>query len=127
MGSKISGTHNAAQIAKSNFDEGRITVIDSMNLSTGIGLVILKTSDLINEGLSPAEIEKKINEIIPKVRSQFAIPTLEYLYKGGRCSTVSLLVGGVLSIKPIIQVRQGQMDVAKKAMGKNDSCTRFNA
>ena len=118
IGSKLSGTFNSANIAKSNFDEGRVTVIDSMNLSTGIGLLVLKASDLIKSGLTPSEVKTEIEKIIPKVRSQFAIPTLDYLYKVGRCSTLSMLVGGVLQVKPIIQVNNGIMDVYKKAMGK---------
>lgn len=118
IGSKLSGTYNSANLAKDSFDDGKITVIDSKNLSSGIGLLVLKASDMINKGMTPKEIKEAVELLVPKVRSQFAIPTLDYLYKGGRCSTLSMLVGGVLLVKPIIQVKDGAMDVYKKAMGK---------
>src|SRR5690606_17442459 len=69
-------------------------------------------------GLSAQEIASKVKQIVPKVRSQFAIKTLDYLHKGGRASGLSALIGGILQIKPIIKVYEGKLEVYKKSMGK---------
>ncbi|MCV2232297.1 DegV family protein [Acholeplasma manati] len=118
IGSKLSGTYQSALIAKDMVDESRIHVVDSNNLSSGVGLVVLKGCDLRDQGLSALDIKNQLDEITPRVRSQFAIQTMDYLYKGGRCSALSAFLGGVLAIKPIIQVNDGKLDVYKKAIGK---------
>jgi DegV family protein with EDD domain len=118
IGSKLSGTYQSALLAKDMVDESRIHIVDSNNLSSGVGLVVLKGCDLRDQGLSASEIKKQLDEITPRVRSQFAIQTMDYLYKGGRCSALSAFLGGVLAIKPIIQVNEGKLDVYKKAIGK---------
>jgi len=118
IGSKLSGTYQSALIAKDMVDESRIHVVDSNNLSSGVGLVVLKGCDLRDQGLSALDIKKQLDEITPRVRSQFAIQTMDYLYKGGRCSALSAFLGSVLAIKPIIQVNDGKLDVYKKAIGK---------
>lgn len=118
IGSKLSGTFQSAIIAKDMVDSNRIHVVDSNNLSTGVGLVVLKGCDLRDQGLDAFAIKQALDEIAPRVRSQFAIQTMDYLYKGGRCSALSAFLGGVLAIKPIIQVNNGKLDVYKKAIGK---------
>lgn len=96
----------------------RIYIVDSMNLSTGIGLTILKACDLRDQGLGAKEIADKMNEITKKVKAQFGIETMDYLYKGGRCSGVAKVFGTLLKIKPIIFVRDGKMTVGMKPLGK---------
>lgn len=96
----------------------RIFVVDSMNLSTGIGLTILKACDLRDQGLSAKEIAEKMEEITKMVKAQFGIETMDYLYKGGRCSGVAKVFGTLLKIKPIIFVRDGKMTVGMKPLGK---------
>lgn len=118
IGSKLSGTHQSALLAKDMVDPDRIHVVDSNNLSSGVGLVVLKACDLRDQGLDAKTIKEKCDLITPRVRSQFAIQTMDYLYKGGRCSALSAFLGGVLAIKPIIQVNDGKLDVYKKAIGK---------
>lgn len=118
ISSKLSSTFQNARIAAKDELDKRIFVIDSANLSTGIGLLVLKMVKYRSEGLSAKEIALKIEEHVPQVRSQFAIERMEYLYKGGRCSTLTALVGTILNIKPIIVVRDGKMSVGKKPMGK---------
>lgn len=117
IGSKFSGTLTSAYTAKKMLDSEDIFLIDSLNLSSGIGLLLLKAAKYKEEGLSAEEIKEKVDELVPKVRSQFVIDTLDYLYKGGRLSALSALMGGVLRIKPIIKVRDGIMKVGKKARG----------
>jgi DegV family protein with EDD domain len=117
IGSKFSATLSSATTAKNMLESDDIYLIDSSNLSSGTGLLLLKTAKYIEEGLEVTEIVDKIKKTVPKVRSQFVINTLDYLYKGGRLSALSALMGGMLRIKPIIKVRDGVMAVGKKARG----------
>lgn len=117
IGSKISATLQSAIVAKNEFPDDRIYLVDSLNLSSGIALLLLKAKDYRNQGLSAKEIKDKIDEIVPKVRSQFAIRQLDYLHKGGRASGTAALVGKMLRIRPIIKVVDGVLDVYKKPMG----------
>jgi DegV family protein with EDD domain len=118
IGSSISGTIQSARVAALEFPEGRIYIVDSKNLSSGIALLVLKAKDLRNQGVSAKEIHEKIVKLVPNVRSQFAIQTLDYLHKGGRASGLQALMGSMLRIKPIIRVEDGKLGVYKKAFGK---------
>lgn len=118
ISSFMSTTYNNAVLAAGGEYNKRIFVVDSKNLSTGIGLLVLKMVKMRDNGMNALEISNEAIKIVPRIRSQFAIKKFDYLYKGGRCSTVSALVGSVLSIKPIIEVRDGKMSVGKKPMGK---------
>ena len=97
--------------------EDHVFVIDSRNLSTGIGLLIMEAAVMAEDGKSAEEIVAKVNEYIPKSRASFVIDTLVYLARGGRCSAVAALVGGMLNIKPKIVVKDGTMGVDKKYRG----------
>lgn len=119
ISSKLSSTLQSAKIAASEWDEGRIHIIDSYNLSSGIGLLVLKAATLAKEGLAAAEIEKIINQTVPKIKTAFMIDTLDYLHKGGRCSSMANIVSTVLKIKPIIHVVNGEMIVGQKPRGKH--------
>lgn len=118
IGSKFSTTFNNAILAAREFDEGRVTIIDSENLSTSTGLLLLKTRELITKGKTSEEIKEEITKLTSLVRCKFAIESLDYLHKGGRCSGVSKFVGTLLRIKPIIEVKNGKMDVYAKTKGK---------
>lgn len=117
IGSKFSATLTSAYSAKQMLESDDIFLVDSENLSSGSGLLLLKAAKYRDQGLTASEIVKRIEELVPKVRSQFVIDTLEYLYKGGRVNAMSALMGGMLRIKPIIKVRDGIMVVGKKARG----------
>ena len=95
----------------------RVVIIDSANLSTGIGLLVVEAAIMAKEGASVDEIAKEMKRLIPKVRASFVIDTLTYLARGGRCSSVAALTGGVLRIHPKIIVRDGKMEVSKKYRG----------
>lgn len=117
IGSKFSATFTSAFSAKKITESEDIFLIDSENLSSGSGLLLLKAAKFREEGFTATEIVEKIKAIIPKVRSQFVIDTLDYLYKGGRLNALSTIMGTVLRIKPIIKVRNGEMVVGKKGRG----------
>jgi len=117
LSAQFSATLQNARIAASLFPEGQVQVFDSANLSTGIGLLVLYAADLIREGRSMDEVIARLEEARPRVRTAFMIDTLDYLYKGGRCSGVTALVGGLLKLRPIIAVENGGMVVAAKVRG----------
>jgi DegV family protein with EDD domain len=118
IGAKLSATHQSALLAKDEVSSSRIHIIDSKNLSSGIALLVLKACDLRNQGKSADEIKLEIEALVPNVRSQFAIQTLDYLHKGGRASGTAKLVGTILGIKPIIKVKNGALEIYKKPVGK---------
>jgi DegV family protein with EDD domain len=95
----------------------RVHVIDSMNLSTGIGLLVIEAAIMANSGANAPEILDKINKLIPLVRASFVVDTLLYLYRGGRCSGLSAMVGSALKLHPMISVVDGKMIAGKKYRG----------
>lgn len=117
---KLSATMQNAIIAKNEFPNANISLIDSCNLSSGIGLLALKACDLRDEGLSGKQIVEKLSELTPKIQTSFVVDTLEYLHKGGRCSALESFFGGILKIKPILKVENGEIKLGKKARGKTD-------
>lgn len=117
LSSTFSSTFQNALIAKSEFPNDRIFLIDSMSLSSGTGLLVLKAAKLVEENKSAKEISEELKRLVPNVVAQFTIDELEYLYKGGRCSGVSKLFGYIFNVKPYIKVIDGQMIVYKKPRG----------
>lgn len=118
LSSKLSSTIQNAVLASQEFSEGRVRVIDSLNLSTGIGILVMKAADLQKDWLSAAEIGDKIEQMIPKVKTAFTIDTFEYLYKGGRCSAIQGFLGGMLKIKPITKLEDGKIVLTDKQRGR---------
>lgn len=117
IGSGFSATLQSARLAKQMLETDHIHLIDSKNLSSGSGLLLLKASKWIREGKSAKEVVALVENLISKVRTQFVISTMDYLHKGGRCNSVTALVGTILKIKPIIKVVDGAMEVGKKPRG----------
>lgn len=118
LSSKFSGTFNNARLAKMELDTDKVHIVDSMNLSSGIGLLLLRACKYRDMGKSALEIVKEVERCVPLVRTQFAINTLDFLHWGGRCSGTAHLFGGILRVKPIVRVVDGGMMVAKKPIGK---------
>ena len=96
----------------------QITVIDSANLSTGIGLLVVKAAIMAQNNSTAAEIVAAIEKLKPNVRASFVVDTLTYLYRGGRCNAVAAMAGGVLKLHPKIVVENGAMNASKKYRGK---------
>ena len=97
----------------------RVHVIDSENLSTGIGLQVIRAAELANEGKTAVEIVSELDKIKSKVRASFVIDTLVYLHRGGRCSGLAALVGTALKLHPRIAVSEGAMHPEKKYRGNS--------
>ncbi len=117
----MSTTCNVIRLIGEDCAYPNLHVIDSMNLSTGIGLQLLYAAKLIAEGKSTAEIVTLIEARRSKVRSSFVVDTLTYLARGGRCSAATALLANTLRLKPEIVVENGAMGVHKKFRGKQDS------
>lgn len=118
---KMSTTANVFRMVIEELElENKVSVIDSANLSTGIGLVVLKAADMVKEGKSRTEICQEIEEVKRKVQASFVVDSLTYLHRGGRCSSVAALAGGVLKLHPKIVVTDGAMTADKKYRGKMD-------
>ena len=118
IGRSLSRTFENVVMVSQDLDPDRIFPVDSMNLSTGTGLLVLKACKYRDQGLSAKEIAAKLRHDRENVRSQFAIETMEFLHKGGRCSGVAAFAGKVLNIKPVIAVTEGKLHVARKVVGK---------
>lgn len=120
----MSTTANVCRMAAQEMGiEDRVHVINSKNLSTGIGLSVIEAAIMAAEGKTGEEIVKKIEEVLPKVRASFVVDTLEYLHRGGRCSGLSALLGAAIKLHPRIVVRDGKMSSDKKYRGKMKSVT----
>ena len=115
----MSSTANAMRMAAKRLEaEHLITVIDSANLSSGVGLQVIEAARMAKQGLGAAEITRKIEAIKPLVRSSFVVDTLTYLHRGGRCSCVAAIVGSTLRLHPRIAVSEGKMSPGKKYRGR---------
>ncbi len=116
LSSEISSACSHAKSAKENFNN--VYVVDSRSLSTGIALLAIYARELANEGKTAEEIFELCEERTKDVQASFVVKKLDYLHKGGRCSSIALLGANLLSIRPEIVLKDGKMVSAKKYMGK---------
>lgn len=120
ISSDFSSCHQNALIAAEEFDN--VYVVDSRNLSTGSGLLVLEACEMAAEGEQPAKIAERLKALAPKVEASFVIDKLDYLKKGGRCSALAALGANLLSLRPCIEVIDGKMKVGKKYRGYFERC-----
>lgn len=116
LSSEFSSCCQNAHIAASDLDG--VYVVDSLNLSTGSGLLAIEAAELAREGKSGREIFDILEEKKKRLNVSFVLDTMEYLAKGGRCSSMVSLAAGLLKIRLCIEVRGGRMEVSKKYRGK---------
>ncbi len=126
ISSHLSASCNIFRMAAENLDySDHVAVIDSLNLCTGIGLLILKAAEMIKSGETDLRrVEEYVNSFVPYVRTTSVIETLTYIHRGGRCSAATTLIGSALKIKPKITVIDGKLGVAKKYRGKQTDVIR---
>ena len=120
ISSEFSSCYQNACAAAEEFPN--VYVVDSRNLSTGHGHVVLEAARLAAEGLAPEEIVRRLEELTARVDASFILEHLEYMKKGGRCSAVALLGANLLKLRPCIEVANGKMGVAKKYRGTFAKC-----
>lgn len=117
IGSKLSTTYQNLHIASEELGEEFIFPVDSENLSSGTGLLVLKACKLRDEGKSAKEIHDILKTLVPKVSAKFVLERLEYMRKGGRCSAMAAIFGTLLHIHPILKMVGGKLIVEKKPRG----------
>lgn len=120
ISAEFSSCYQNACLAAENFENVR--VIDSRNLSTGQGLVVLKACELAKECNDLDEIADTLRAFTDKVEASFLLDRLEYMVKGGRCSAAAALGANLLNLKPCIEVKNGKMGVVKKYRGNYAKC-----
>lgn len=116
ISSEMSSTYANATIAAADFE--RVHIVDTKNLSTGGGLLLVSAAEMAKKGMDAAEIAQNCRELAERVDASFIIDNLEFLHKGGRCSAVAAIGANLLQLKPCIMVRGGKMGVGKKYRGK---------
>ncbi len=125
ISSKLSGTYQSAVIAAEEY-EGKVFVVDSNNVAVGARVLIKRALELRDRGLSAEEIVEKLNEEKDNIRLFALLDTLEYLKKGGRISATVAFAGGLLSIKPIVAVQDGKVELVGKARGAKNGSKLLN-
>lgn len=126
LSKKFSGTYQSACLAKNLVNEKvNVEVIDSQSVSMGMGLIVLAAAKAAQEGKSFQEILALVNDLINKMTIYFIVDTLDYLEKGGRIGKASYLLGSLLSIKPILEISDGEIHVYEKARGRSKAIERL--
>ena len=120
ISAEFSSSYQNASLAADEFDN--VKIVDSRNLSTGQGLVVLKACELAQTCESLEELQQKVQEFTSHVEASFLLDRLEYMVKGGRCSSVVALGANLLNLKPCIEVKNGKMSVVKKYRGNYAKC-----
>lgn len=122
LGSGISATHNNCRLAA--LETPGLYCIDSCNLSTGMGHVVIAAAERIAAGLPVEQIVEEVKAVTQKVEASFVLDTLEFLHKGGRCSALAMMGANMLKLKPCIEVsnEDSKMGVGKKYRGTLDKC-----
>lgn len=118
ISSDFSSSYQNACAAAEGMDG--VYVVDTRNLSTGSGLVVLHGAELAQQGKSAAEIKAACDAMVDKVEASFVVDSIDYLHKGGRCSSVAALGANLLKLKPLIEVIDGKMKAGKKYRGNID-------
>ncbi len=116
----MSTSANVMRMAAEELGTNLVHVVDSENLSTGIGLLVVEAAILAQQQKTAEEIVRRVMELRPKVRASFVVDTLVYLHRGGRCSGLAAMAGGMLKLHPRIGVDNGKMSPGKKYRGKID-------
>lgn len=121
LSSKLSGTYQSSVIASQMLETDKIHIVDSLNASVGLAVLVREAVKLRESGKNACEIKEEIEKLVKKVRLVAVIDTLKYLKMGGRLSATSALVGGVLGITPVISVIDGAVEVLAKTRGQKKS------
>jgi DegV family protein with EDD domain len=123
ISSRLSATVKNAQLAADTLGTSSVHVIDSLGISSGIGLLALRAAELRDQDIPVEEIVRDIQTCVPKLRTYIVLETLDYLYKGGRCSAIQNIMGSLLSIRPVLNVRpDGTIGVRSKIRGNRKKC-----
>ncbi|HBG15633.1 MAG TPA: fatty acid-binding protein DegV [Firmicutes bacterium] len=117
ISSGLSGTVSSASLAAQELSGAPIAIVDSKNLSMGIGILALHGAEMAEKGAPLNEIAERLHKMVPKIKTSFIVDSLDFLYKGGRLSRTQALIGNVLQIHPRIEVVEGKLLMAEKFRG----------
>lgn len=118
MSSKVSSTNQNAHIAASEFPAGRIHIVDSMHLSASYAMLVIRAPQALEAGHSLEQVIQDIENVREKVHIEVLVDRLDYLYKGGRVSSLQHLIGNVLRVRPVLNIIQGEVRSIQKYRGK---------
>jgi DegV family protein with EDD domain len=122
---KVSGTVRSAEIARQDFPNADIRVIDTQTIAGSLGGLVLIAHEMARQGCPPDQIVDELNRLIPNTRTYFLVDTLEYLQRGGRIGAAKALLGGLLQVKPILQIRDGQAEAYVQERTKKRATVRL--
>ena len=122
ISSELSSSYSTACIAAAEL--GSIYPVDSRMLSTGVGLLVIEAAECRDRGMEAGEIARHVASLTDKVDTSFVLDTLEFMWKGGRCSGVTALGANLLHLKPGLEMRDGKLSVYKKYRGSIQSVYR---
>lgn len=125
VSSKLSGTYQSAVIAAEDYP-GQVHVVDSKNIAIGLAILTAYAIQLVDEGRSAAEIVALLKQQRERIRLMAVVDTLEYLQRGGRLSKTAAIAGGILSIKPLIGLVDGEIKVLAKGRGNKQANMLMN-
>jgi len=115
----LSGTYGAAVAGRELVPDARISVLDTLSITTGLGLLALRAADAVDKGMNHGQVVDLIESLSPRARVFFVVDTLEYLQKGGRIGAASAFLGSLLSLKPILAIREGVVQPVERVRTKS--------
>lgn len=121
----LSGTYNAAAAASRPMDTNRVRLVDSQTLSVCLGWLVERAAELAAANEEAGVILEQLNQMIPRLRLFGTLETLEFLYKGGRIGKAQAFLGGLLAVKPILQVADGEVQPVERVRTRGGSVGRL--
>jgi DegV family protein with EDD domain len=125
LSSKVSGTYNSALMAAQSVDKDRIEVVDSLSTSMALGFMALEGAKLAGAGKDRQAIADRLQALVPKARVICVVDTLTYLERGGRIGKARALLGSLLNVKPILQLKDGEVVPLGRARGRPQALSRL--
>jgi DegV family protein with EDD domain len=125
LSSKVSGTYNSALMAAQSVGDGKIDVVDSLSTSMALGFMALEGAKLARAGRDRQAVAECLQGLVPKARVICVVDTLTYLERGGRIGKARALLGSLLNVKPILQLKDGEVVPVGRARGRPQSLSRL--
>ena len=125
ISSKLSGTYQSAALARSHFPEARIEVVDSLQTSLGLGMILLLCAEKTNSGASFESVVDFARELTRKIKTYFSVDSLEYLHRGGRIGKAQAFLGTLMKIKPLLKLMEGEVQPVEKIRTTERLLNRF--
>jgi fatty acid kinase fatty acid binding subunit len=125
LSSKVSGTYNSALMAAQSVGDGKIDVVDSLSTSMALGFMALEAANLARSGRDRQTVSERLRELVAKARVICVVDTLTYLERGGRIGKAAALLGSLLNVKPILQLKDGEVVPLGRARGRPQALNRL--